>query len=175
MNIYEQKGSMADNRYARGKIYKLVNNVDEEFYVGSTCTSLAKRLYGHKTKSKHTPLPAHRHFIEIGWDTVDIVLIEEYACSNKMELERRERYWIEDLKPSLNKNTPAMTVCNMKSKTVKPLMLVNVKCMQKGFKMMRTAKHTMHVSVKNELNGRQNVKHLESSYFFFFISMRSKP
>jgi group I intron endonuclease len=101
---------MADGRYARGKIYKLVNNVDEEFYVGSTCTTLAKRLYGHKhhgTKDKKRQVYVHLN--AIGWQNVDIVLITEYPCNNKMELERQERYWIEELKPTLNQNIPTRT------------------------------------------------------------------
>lgn len=100
---------MADGRYANGKIYKLVNSVDDEFYVGSTCTSLAKRKNGHKTTAKKKPQPVHQHLNVIGWENVDIVLIEEYPCNNKMELERRERHFIEMLKPSLNKMIPTRT------------------------------------------------------------------
>lgn len=96
-------------RYKNGKIYKLVNNVDDEFYVGSTCLPLAKRIYNHKNEARHTPRPVHMHMNDIGWDNVSIVLVEEYECNNKMELERRERYWIETLKPSLNKVVPTRT------------------------------------------------------------------
>jgi hypothetical protein len=46
---------------------------------------------------------------EIGWENVSIVLIEAYPCDNKMEMERRERYWIELLKPSLNTVIPTRT------------------------------------------------------------------
>jgi group I intron endonuclease len=107
MNIDEQSGTMADGRYANGKIYKLVNNVDDEFYVGSTCTTLAKRLYGHKSNAtKQTSMRVYQHLNEIGWEYVNIVLIQEYPCENKMQLERRERYWIEEMKPTLNKNIP---------------------------------------------------------------------
>ena len=38
--------------YADGKIYKLVNNVDNKIYVGSTCNPLRLRKSGHKIKSK---------------------------------------------------------------------------------------------------------------------------
>lgn len=97
------------NRYANGKIYRLVNSVDDEFYVGSTCDALHKRLYNHKQEAKHQPRPVHHHCNDIGWENVSIVLVEEYACANKMELERQERYWIEEMKPSLNRNMPART------------------------------------------------------------------
>jgi predicted GIY-YIG superfamily endonuclease len=38
--------------YENSKIYKLVNDVDDKIYVGSTATTLAKRLYGHKNSAK---------------------------------------------------------------------------------------------------------------------------
>ena len=94
-------------RYANGKIYRLVNSVDNDEYVGSTCTSLAKRKSIHKKDARtQTTRRVYQHLNEVGWDNVDIVLIEEYPCENKMELEIKERYWIETLKPSLNKRVP---------------------------------------------------------------------
>lgn len=99
-----------DNRYKNGKIYRLVSSVDDEFYVGSTCTSLAKRLYNHKIDTRRNPMRlVYQHLNKVGLDNVDIVLVEEYACENKMELERRERYWIETLKPTLNRQLPTRT------------------------------------------------------------------
>lgn len=98
---------MATNRYRNGKIYRLVNSVDTEIYVGSTCTSLSKRIYKHKSDAKEqTDRRVYAHLNPIGWDNVDIILIEEYPCQNKMELERRERHWIETLKASLNTYLP---------------------------------------------------------------------
>ena len=32
--------------YANGQVYRLVNNVDEKYYIGSTCNSLHKRKNG---------------------------------------------------------------------------------------------------------------------------------
>lgn len=101
---------MADNRYSKGKIYRLVNSVNDEFYVGSTCMPLAKRLYSHKQAAKREPnIRVYNHLNQIGWDNVSIVLIEEYPCENKMELERRERHFIEEMKPTLNKVIPTRT------------------------------------------------------------------
>lgn len=101
---------MADHRYKNGKIYRLVNNVDDEFYVGSTCTSLAKRLYRHKQASILEPnRPVYKHLVNIGWENVKIVLIQEHPCNNKMELERKEREHIEAFKPTLNTSIPTRT------------------------------------------------------------------
>lgn len=101
---------MTTNKYLKGKIYRLVNSVDDEFYIGSTCNPLHKRLYVHKYKAKSTTnRNVYKHLNEIGWDNVSIVLIEEHPCKNKMELERRERHWIEEMKPTLNKSIPTRT------------------------------------------------------------------
>lgn len=109
-DINRKKVKMEDNRYKNGKIYRLVNTVDDEQYIGSTCTSLAKRLYKHKQSAKLSGNRyVYQHLNNIGWDSVRIILIEEYECENKMELERRERYWIEELKASLNQRIPTRT------------------------------------------------------------------
>ena len=96
--------------YANGQVYRLVNNVDEKYYIGSTCNSLHKRKNGHKRDSiKFPEQPVYKHLITVGWDNVEIILIESYPCNSKAELEARERYWIELLKPALNKAIPTRT------------------------------------------------------------------
>lgn len=99
-----------DNRYAHGKVYKLVNDIDAEIYVGSTCLPLHKRLYTHKKKAKEKPdRNVYQHLNEIGFDNVQIILIENYACDSKEVLLARERHWIDTLMPSLNQNLPLRT------------------------------------------------------------------
>lgn len=101
---------MATNRYSRAKVYKLVNSCDDEIYVGSTCEPLHKRLYKHKQKAKLTPeRRVYQHLLDIGFDNVSIILIENFACESKEELLQRERYWIDELQPSLNKVLPTRT------------------------------------------------------------------
>ena len=97
--------------YANGKIYKLVNNVDDEIYIGSTCNTLTKRKNDHKSMSKSKPnMRVYQHLIQIGWDNVEIVLIENHSCINMDELHRIERFWIDELKPKLNKYIPTRTI-----------------------------------------------------------------
>ena len=43
------------NRYHNGKIYKLVNTVDDRIYVGSTAMPLSKRLSSHKLDARRQP------------------------------------------------------------------------------------------------------------------------
>ena len=57
-NIIRNK-NMSDNngqnRYENGKIYKLIDQESEYFYIGSTCDTLSKRLYRHKAAAKTKP------------------------------------------------------------------------------------------------------------------------
>jgi selenocysteine-specific translation elongation factor len=81
-------------------------------YYGSTTQPLYKRLYEHKKYYKHslkneciTKLTAFK-IIEGG--NFDIILVEEYPCQNKSQLERRERFYIES-NECVNKNVPTRT------------------------------------------------------------------
>ena len=97
-------------RYNTSKIYKLVNDVDDKIYVGSSCLPLSKRLYSHKQQAKHKPAPVHHHLNSIGWEHVRIILIESVNVNTKEQLVMREQHYIDLLKPSLNKR-PAYVNC----------------------------------------------------------------
>ena len=99
--------------YANGKIYKLVSPHTTDIYVGSTASTLTKRKAGHKknyTKWKKGKKGCASSFelYELGIEDVDIVLIEKFPCADKMELRKRERYWIEKLN-CCNKRIPSRT------------------------------------------------------------------
>ena len=90
----------------KSKIYKIVNNVNEDIYIGSTKNALRKRFSDHKALSKKDKCKNIRLFIlakEIGWECFRIILIEEFDCPNRQEQLKREQYWIDEFKPSLNK------------------------------------------------------------------------
>ena len=93
-----------DDRYSRGKIYKLVSDVTDKIYIGSCCGPLRKRLSEHKSCSNTTK---SCELFKLGGN-VEIILIEEYPCKSKMELERRERYHIEN-NNCVNRSIPTRT------------------------------------------------------------------
>jgi hypothetical protein len=104
--------------YENSVIYKLVHKNDqdnENIYVGST-TNFRGRKLQHK-KSTYNPneekynRPQYKYIRENGgWDEWEMIAIETYPCESKRELEIRERYHIETLKPKLNKNIPTRTM-----------------------------------------------------------------
>ena len=100
-------------KYENGLIYKICCNDPNitDCYVGST-TNIIKRRQSHKfncnnEKSMDFNRYVYKYIRENGeWSNWSLVLIEYYSCQNKLELEKRERYYIEELKATLNKNIP---------------------------------------------------------------------
>jgi hypothetical protein len=99
--------------YSQGKVYKLVNDKDEEIYVGSTCGSLRLRKSGHKSMAKRKPNQhVYQHLNAIGWKHVRIILLQQISCANKDELRAAEQHWIDQLQPSLNKVAAVHSNCS---------------------------------------------------------------
>jgi group I intron endonuclease len=99
------------NKYNNGKIYKLVNTVDDKIYVGSTTQLLTNRFQNHKyVAKKKTNRYIYTHLNSIGWANIRIVLIESVFAENKDQLIMREQQYIDLLKPELNGNS-AYTNC----------------------------------------------------------------
>ena len=80
--------------YSKSKIYKLFSN-DGFYYYGSTVNELHKRLYSHKGMAKRrSSIKVYKHFIDVGWDNITIILVEDYPCKSKQELLRKENEYI---------------------------------------------------------------------------------
>ena len=80
-----------NNRYNNSKIYKLIDLVDEYYYIGSTCMALSKRLYWHKNASSKFPeRKVYKYINSIGWENIKIILHQELYLENKEQLLRAE-------------------------------------------------------------------------------------
>ena len=102
-----------ENKYNRGKIYKIVCNKTGLIYVGSTTEKLlSRRLTLHRSNYKQYKQGSLKNFttsikvLENG--DYDIVLLEAYSCNSKDELYQQERFYIESL-PCVNKYVPIRT------------------------------------------------------------------
>ncbi len=87
-------------KFTNAKIYKISNDFNEDVYIGSSCNSLKKRFYFHKSASKvegknNTKL--YNLINEIGFERFRIDLVEDYPCKDKYELTQREAYWIRNM------------------------------------------------------------------------------
>jgi group I intron endonuclease len=79
--------------YANGKIYKIVNDVNDFLYIGSTTQALSKRMAQHRSDGK--TLKARRCKVHLAMNAIgihhfSIILIEAFSCASKDALEARE-------------------------------------------------------------------------------------
>ena len=106
--------------YNNNVIYKIIakennNTNDNDFYIGSTSIGLNERFYRHRSMcrnsaDRHYNMPVYQFIRENGdIDNWIIEKVEEYPCETKLQAEQRERYYIEELKPSLNRIIPLRT------------------------------------------------------------------
>ena len=62
--------------YQNGKIYKIINDIDDKIYIGSTTSLLCQRLAGHHQRCSTT---AKQFFNQ----NHKIILLENYSCNSK--------------------------------------------------------------------------------------------
>ena len=98
--------------YSKGKIYKIVDNTNNNVYIGSTCEpTLAHRLAQHKSdyaKYLRGVRGLTASFLILANNNYDIVLLEECDVNSRDQLFQRERYY-QDLIPNINKLKNART------------------------------------------------------------------
>ena len=102
---------VAKDNYKDAKIYKLTATGTTECYIGSTCSTLAKRLYSHNwaVANPETQKQTAACLLYQEGKTVAIELLEDFPCTSKQELGVRERHWIENTPTAINKNIPGQT------------------------------------------------------------------
>ena len=91
---------MAD--YSQGKIYKIVGE-DGSTYYGSTVQTLRRRMNRHRCDKKTS---AYQTIISKM--DYEMILIENYPCQSREELERREGWYIRE-NPCVNRCIPGRT------------------------------------------------------------------
>jgi hypothetical protein len=97
-----------------GKIYKIVSDNTDMIYIGSTSSTLHKRLILHRSGYK-----GYKAFVNNKYDYITsyeimkhddakIILLEEIKYTDIMELKKREKYYIE-INNTVNRNIPSRT------------------------------------------------------------------
>ena len=75
--------------YKNGKMYKILNTVNDECYIGSTCQKLSQRLAKHRSvmnSQNKTNRRLYDAMRVIGADSFYIELVKEYPCENVEQL-----------------------------------------------------------------------------------------
>ena len=99
--------------YSNSFVYKLCCNDTDitEIYIGST-TNMRQRKAVHKVACN---VPTNKEYNKYkyqfirdngGFENWSMIMIEHVECDTKQELLARERYYIDQLKPCLNKQLP---------------------------------------------------------------------
>lgn len=105
-----------ERNYSKSLIYKLCCNdlQVKDIYIGSTL-SFKHRKNSHKSdccnpKSVKYNLKVYKFIRDNGgFENWSMVLVEQYEATSQLHLEQRERYWLETLQATLNKNIPSRT------------------------------------------------------------------
>ena len=87
--------------YSKGKIYTIRSYSTDDVYVGSTCTTLTKRLSKHKSDYGYWLKKDYRYITSyevLKHDDYYIELVEECPSENKQQLLRREGEVIRSMK-----------------------------------------------------------------------------
>ena len=77
-------------KYKNGKIYQILNTVNDKVYIGSTCTQLSRRVAHHRKCSLTQHSPLYTEMRLLGFDKCYIELLELFPGSSKDELTARE-------------------------------------------------------------------------------------
>lgn len=100
------------SKYDRAKIYKIIDNTNNNIYIGSTCHKLlSSRLAEHRNKYKNFQNgigTSNTCFKIIMNGDFKIELIEELNIDNVFDLRAKEREWIEK-SICVNKQKPNRT------------------------------------------------------------------
>ncbi len=93
-----------------GRIYKIWSPQTDKIYIGSTIQTLMERLYLHRSDLKKSLQGGNKNISSIQitkYGDYKIELIEEYKFINKIDLRKREGYYIQKYKDiCINKQMP---------------------------------------------------------------------
>ena len=100
--------------YNKCYIYKICckDPTITDCYIGST-TNIIRRRSDHKSACTCISRRAYNRYVYTfirnngGWENWTMTLLEEFSCETKMQQLKKERDFIEQLKPTLNKMVPA--------------------------------------------------------------------
>lgn len=95
-----------------GTVYCIGNYIDSDIYIGSTTQTLTKKIQNHKDSINHAEKKERKRYTkmrEVGKEHFFIEEIEKFPCNTAEELRKRERHYIKERQPALNKAIPART------------------------------------------------------------------
>jgi hypothetical protein len=149
--------------YQNGKIYKLVNTEGTLTYIGSTCQSLAQRKAKHHSnykcwKNGKVHFVSSYKIFDDDEEGCQIVLLEAFPCDSKIELEKRERHYIES-NTCINKYRPTRTDKEYYEDNKPKLLQMQKIYREENIKQILERDRLYREKNKNVLNQKKKVKH----------------
>ena len=95
--------------YSKAKIYCIRSPNTDLIYIGATCQLLSKRMSTHRSDSKSDSRPYTSSKVILECGEAYIELLENYPCSNKEELSKKEGEYIRSHN-CCNKNIAGRTI-----------------------------------------------------------------
>jgi hypothetical protein len=99
--------------YQNGKVYMIESLEGGCRYYGATTTSLSQRLGKHRSDNKCRPKKNITSKLVLNYPDARILLVENYPCNSKTELEAREAQYIRN-NDCVNKKIPQRTAKEFK-------------------------------------------------------------
>jgi len=92
--------------YRFGKVYKVINDVDDMVYIGSTTQKyLSQRMSNHRQCARlDNSSLMYQHMRRVGIEHFKIVFVENVPCDHIYELASREEHWRQQVKSELRLN-----------------------------------------------------------------------
>jgi hypothetical protein len=78
-------------------VYKIVNDIDDKVYVGSTFDKLSRRMVQHRQNAKTKETTIHNHMRNIGIEHFKIILLQRVETEDRDVLRATEHKWISEL------------------------------------------------------------------------------
>ena len=141
--------------YKNGKIYRIVCEETGRQYIGSTCSTLVKRLSNHKKNNRTCNAKTSCHdFIN-----PSIFLIEDYPCDRKDQLLMRERYHMENIQ-CVNIRRPIISKED-RSQYNRQYRLENIEDIKKRQSNIITCECGKNIAYKSIARHKKSKKHIK--------------
>jgi hypothetical protein len=144
--------------YSNGKIYKLVCDDPDLIYYGSTTIKLSQRMAHHRCDKNAC---VSKKLFDVG--NVKIILVENYPCNSKEELNKKERDYI-DNNNCINKCKPIRYENETKQYIKEYVKNNKVKITDYQKKYYEDNKETIK-NTSREREQRQDVKEYRKQYY----------
>ena len=155
--------------YQNTVIYKIVCkdlNI-KDLYVGST-TNFTQRKRCHKDSCNFSHQRNYNFYVyqfireNGGWNNWDMIEVEKYKCNDRNEKDKRERYWIEELKATLNKVIPSRTKKELYEKNKEEILVKRKEYYEENKEEILEKNKEYYEVNKEEINDKRR-KHYEEN------------